>query len=105
GWKIIRLWFTLLAHQCGLGIVLVHVVRNGSEVVEEFAVHGPALVAFPDGGADQYFAELSDGLAQGKGPFAAMHHIAEAFIPGSAFIGGRSGGAKPAFVDAAALGP
>jgi len=48
GWKIIGLGFTLLSHQCSLGIALVHVVRDGAEVVEELAVNRPALILFPN---------------------------------------------------------
>ncbi len=104
GWKKIRFWFTLLTNQGRLRIVLVHVVRNGAQVIEKFAVHGPALVFLPDLGADQHLSRLGDRLPQRERRLAIVDDVAKPFVPGSAFVGGGRGRRKPAFVDAATFG-
>ena len=45
--KVVGLGLALLADQRGLGVVLVHVVRDRPHVVEELAVHRPAAVLRP----------------------------------------------------------
>src|SRR5581483_3231469 len=100
-WKIIRLGLTLLAHQSGLGVALVHVVGDGAEVVEELAVDGPALVALPDRRPDQLDPFGRDGVAQREGALAVHDDVAEALVRRRPFVGRRRGGREPALVDTA----
>src|SRR5262249_36153194 len=103
GWKIIALRLTLLIHQGSLFVALVHVVRDRPEVVEKLAVNGPALVALPDGRADQAFPLHLDGVAQREGALALVNDVAESFIKRSALVGGRCRRGEPALVDAATM--
>ena len=89
-WKIVRLRFTLLTDEGGLRVALVHVMRDRPEVVEELAVDGPALIAVPDGRADQSRPLGGHGVAQGEGALALVDDVAEAFVRRGALVGGRA---------------
>src|SRR5579871_6732155 len=95
--KIIGFWLPLLADKSRLLVVLVHMVGNRTEVIEESAVHRPALEPFPDRGPNQARPFRGNGIAQRKGALAVMHHIAETFVRRCALIDCGSGGGEPAF--------
>jgi hypothetical protein len=100
--KVIGLGFAFLADEFGLFGILMHVVRNGSHVIEELGIDGPLFVFLPNFLADDGCAAFSNRLAQGEALFAG-NDVAEAFVGRAVFVGGGSGGSKPAFVDAAAI--
>ena len=77
-------------------------MRNRPHVVEEFGVNGPFLVLAPKALADDLRAAFRHRLLQSE-PLPARHHIAQALVGRAIFIGRRRGGAKPAFIDAAAV--
>ena len=103
-WKIVGLRLALLAHQVRLGVVLMHVMRNRSEIIEELAVDRPTFEALPDILADQARAFLGHGIAQRERPLAFDDDIAQALVRRGAFVRRGRGRGEPAFVDAAALG-
>lgn len=101
GWEVIGLGFSLLADERGLLGVLVEVVGDGAHVIEELRVDGPLSVFVPDEGADDVGSALVDEIAESEA-FVSDDDVREAFVIGTAFVGGDGGGAEPAFVDAAA---
>src|SRR5439155_24121780 len=105
GWEVVRLRLALLAHQRGLGVVLVHVVRDRAQIIEELAVHRPAAEAVPQGTADQPWTFLHYRVGEGERLFITMHDPAKAFIGHASLISGRRRGREPAFIDAAAVRP
>src|SRR5262249_475672 len=104
GWKIVRLRFTLLTDLGCLLVVLVHVVRDGAEVVEELAVDRPPFVLLPDRRPDEALALGLDGVGKGEGALAALDDVTEPLVLLTVLVGGGGGGSEPALVDAAAVG-
>ena len=47
GREVVSLWLPLLAHQFRLGIIVVHMMGNRSQVVEELAINRPAVELIP----------------------------------------------------------
>lgn len=103
GREVVGLRFALLAHQLGLGFILVQVMRNGPQVIEELAVDRPAVEFVPQLLANQPRAFRRDGIFQGE-LVSVRNDIAQALIGGSVFVHRLRGGSKPAFVDAAPVG-
>ena len=101
GGEVVGFGFAFLVDEGGLFGALVHVVGDGTHVVEEFGVDGPFSVFVPDGGADDAGAAGVDGVTEGEA-FVSDDDVGEAFVGVAAFVGGFGGGAEPAFVDAAA---
>ena len=46
--EIIRLRFSGKAYKRGMGVIMMDVMRQRSEVVEKFGIHRPALMLFPN---------------------------------------------------------
>ena len=82
---------------------LVHVVRNRAHVVEEFRIHGPALVAIEHRLADQPRPGFGHGVAEHES-LAFEEHIAQPFVGRAIFVGRFGGAGEPTLVDAAAMG-
>ncbi len=102
--EVVAFWLPLLAGQRRVLEALVHVMWDRTEVIEELAVHRPALVFVPHRLADQPRAVFCDGFAQQK---VLVLEAAEAktFVPLPILIGGFGGAGEPAFIDPASLGP
>ena len=100
--KVVAFRFALLAHQLGLLGILVHVVWNGTHIVEELRVHRPLAVFIPDTFADDVHAAFGYCLAQCE-PVAPVHHVAQALVGDTTLIGRLGGRSKPALVNAAAV--
>ena len=100
--EVITLRLAFLPDQLGLFGVLVHVMRDGAHVVEEFRVNRPLAVFFPDAFANDVRPALGHRLAQSE-PVAAVHHVAQPLIRHSALVGGLGGGAEPTLINAAAI--
>src|SRR4051812_1842212 len=101
--EVVALGFAFLANQLGVFESLVHVVRDGAHVVEEFRVDGPAFVFIKQWFADKLSAGFGDGISQQKF-FAFEFAEAEAFVPNAAFIRSLGRAGEPAFVDTATMG-
>src|SRR5207302_2103943 len=84
-------------------VALVHVMRNGAEIIEELAVHRPAPVTVPNRGPNQAVPFRDHGVAERKGSLAFVYHVTEPFVRRRALVGRGRGGREPAFVDAAAM--
>ena len=77
---------------------------NGSHVVEELGVHGPAAVLLPNRLAHQSGPGVFDRLTQGEA-FFAHDHIAQALICHASLIGRLGCRREPTFIDATAVRP
>ena len=62
--EVVSFRLAALAHQLSLSVALVHVMRDGPHVVEEFAEQIPAALAFHHLGAQQQIARMFDGVFQ-----------------------------------------
>ena len=100
--EVVALGLALLAGQCGVLGLLVHVVRDGAHVVEELRVDRPAFVFLPDRLADDARSGLLDGVLQQE-PLAFEHAVAQPFVGRAAFVGGLGGAGEPPLVDAAPM--
>jgi hypothetical protein len=60
--EVVGFRFPALAHQLGLGVALVHVMRDGPHVVEEFAEEIPSALALDHIGAEEEVARVLDGV-------------------------------------------
>src|SRR5262249_6591822 len=103
-WKIIRFGLPLPAYEGGLRVVLVHVVGDGTEIVEEFAVDRPALVALPNLRTDQPGSFRRHGVTQREGSCSFVDDVAQPFIGRRTLIRRRCRGGEPALVDTASVG-
>src|SRR5262249_33942176 len=103
--EIIRFWLALLADERGLRIVLVHMMRNGPEIVKKLAIHRPAAIAVPHRAANQARPFLSDRVGERYGLFAFMNDPAESFVGHSSLVCRWSCRGEPAFVDSPPLRP
>src|SRR5215831_14852474 len=103
--EIVRFRLALLADKRGLRIVLVHMMRNGPEIIEELAIHRPAAIAVPHRAANQARPFLSDRVGERYRFLAFMNDPAESFVGHSSFVCRWSCRGKPAFVNAAAMRP
>src|SRR3954468_21238064 len=100
--EIVRFGFSFLPYQFGLLLVLVHVVRNRSHVVEELRIHRPLSVFLPDLIADEHSSSFSDRLLQGE-PLIFYHRVAQSLIESAILVGGWRRGRKPAFVNSSTV--
>jgi hypothetical protein len=100
--EVVGFGFAFLADELGLFGILMHVVRDGSHVIEKLGIDRPLLVFLPNLFADDGCAAFGDRLAQGESLFAS-DDVTEAFVGRAIFVGGGSGGSEPTFVDAAAI--
>ena len=101
--EVVRLRLALLANERGLGVVLMHVMRDGAKVVEELAVHRPALIALPNGRPHESRPFEVDGFLECEDPFPLGNYVTQSLVRGSAGVGGRRRRPKPALVDAASM--
>ncbi len=100
--EVVALGLALLPRQGGVLRLLVHVVRDGSHVVEKLRKHRPALVFLPDRLADDARAGFLHGVLQQE-PLALEHAVAQTFVGRTAVIGGLGGAGEPTFVNAAPM--
>ncbi len=102
--EVVGLGLALAAEQLGLFVALVHVVRDGPEVVEELAEKVPALLAFDDVLAEQQIAGLIDRVLEQEARAVGQPHVAQALVGrGAGTVVGIGGRRKPPFVDPAAM--
>ena len=67
-WKVIPFRLSLLPNKLRMFVRLVHVVWDGSHVIEELCEDRPTLIFTPDGPANNFDAAFSDGVSQGEAP-------------------------------------
>ena len=101
--EIVGFRLALLADLLGVLVHLVHVMRNGPQVVEELAEHVPsAVLAITSAPRSSSPASATASLSSTRCP--SIIDIAEAFVGWRArSVGGLRGGGEPALVDAAAM--
>ena len=102
--EIVGLWLAFLAGQLCEFMSLVHVVWDGSGVVEEFGVNRPAVIFLPDGWTHDSSLTFLDRIPQQES-LAVEANPAQAFIPVAALIGGLRGAGEPTFVNTSTVCP
>ena len=104
GREIVSFGFAALAHQLGLGVTLVHVVGDGSHVVEELAEEIPSAFARHDIGAQQEIACVLDRVLEEKSLIRTHTNVAQTLMfQSGGTVGSFNGGGKPSFVDSASV--
>ena len=101
--KIVAFRLALTTDKFGQLVTLVQVMHDGAHVVEELAVHRPAMVLLPNRFAHETRSLGFDGIFQGE-PVPVREHIAQPLVGRAVVIHSRGGGSEPALVDAAAMG-
>jgi hypothetical protein len=81
---------------------LMNVMKNRTEIVEEFGIDGPPFVLFPDGIANDVSLPFFDGIFKEKF-FAVELDVTQTLVGLAAGIGGFGCTAEPAFVNSAAV--
>ena len=102
GREVVALGLSFLAHECGVFLRLVHVVRDRSHVVEEFRVDRPSVIFAKDGRADEFVSLFGDGVLEEEF-FSFEEAETEPFVPNASFVGGFGGAGEPAFIDASTI--
>jgi hypothetical protein len=103
GREVVGFGFGIAAGAAGVRFVLVEVMRDGTEVVEEFAQQIPTAALAHDIGAEEFVPRGFDGLLE-QDAAAVEIEIAESLAGGraGAVVGAGCRG-EPALVDAAAM--
>ena len=81
--KVIRLRFAFLADLPGELLALMHVMRNRSEIVEEFAEDVPSAFARHHIGSEQIISGSVHGVFQQEFLSIVEMHVTQAFIVAS----------------------
>ena len=102
--KVVGLRLALAPDELGVRIVLMHVMRDRSHVVEELTEDVPPAFLRHDVGANQRVTRHVDGLLQLESLSRVETHITQTLVSGRPrpVVGVRRRG-KPALVDAAAM--
>jgi hypothetical protein len=99
--EVIRFGYALLSNLDSKLVALMHVVRDGVEIIEEFAKNVPSALAFHNLGTEQVVAGNLDRLLQKKRFAVGFVKEAEALeLSGQRTVRGLGGGREPALVDA-----
>ena len=102
--EVIGFRLSLLPHQLGEGIALVHVVGDGAHVVKKLAQQVPSAFALHHVGAEQQISGSLDRFFQQEFAAALGPDVTEPLVGQSVWPIRRFGGRrKPALVDAAAV--
>ncbi len=81
----------------------MQVMGYGTQIIEKFAVNGPALVFSPERGADHALAFRGNRILEQNALSVGHHDKAEALVGSAVFIHSHGGRRDPALVDAAAV--
>src|SRR4030095_2135335 len=92
----------LTAEKSGLLIVLMHMVRDRSEIIEELRIDRPALVLIPHPLADQPASFDTNCFTKGEAILPG-NHIAQTLVGLAVFVSGLGRRGQPALVDSATV--
>ncbi len=81
-WEVVAFRLSFATKLGGLLLVLVHMVRDGPEIIEKLAVNRPALIGIPHRFADHLGPVLPNRVLEGE-LVAGLDHVAESLVGGA----------------------